>query len=128
MSNKTVKIDDLGKEIAQIFQEYAKATEETCQKAVVETCKEAVKELKANSPKDHGNYAKSWKYGPSPFKKDKLAKIIYNKEHYRLTHLLEKGHKKRNGGTVPGQPHISHAEQNAEKTVLRKIKEGISRQ
>lgn len=126
--SKSVKIDDMGKEIAKVFQEYGKATQETCVIAVKETCEETVKQLKSTSPKDRGNYAKSWKYGPSPFKKDKAAKIIYNKEHYRLTHLLEKGHKKRNGGMVPGQPHIKPAADEAEKMVLKKIKEGIKRQ
>lgn len=125
---KTVKIDDMGKEIAKTFQEFAKATRETCEKAIDETCKETVQELKQNSPKNHGNYAKSWKYGPSPFKKDKLAKIIYNKEHYRLTHLLENGHKKRNGGAVEGQPHIAPAERHAGDLAVQKIKEGIRNQ
>lgn len=126
--SKSVKIDDMGKEIAKVFQEYGKATQETCIKAVKETCEETVRQLKATSPKDKGNYAKSWKYGPSPFKKDKAAKIIYNKEHYRLTHILEKGYKLKNGGEYTAQPHIKPAAEEAEKIVLKKIKEGIKRQ
>ncbi len=126
--SKKIKIDEMGKEIAQIFREYAKATNETCVKAVKETCEETVRQLQSTSPRDHGNYAGSWKYGSSPFKKDKAAKIIYNREHYRLTHLLENGHKKVNGGMVPGKPHIRPAAEKAERIVLQKIKDGIKRQ
>ena len=126
--SRSTKIDDMGKEVAEIFQEFAKATNATCERAVKETCEETVKELKNTSPRDKGNYAKSWQYGPSPYIKDKKAQIIYNKKHYRLTHLLEFGHKKRNGGAVTGEPHIAPARDKAENILVKKIKEGIARQ
>ena len=129
--SKTIKIEDMGKEISKILQEYAAATEETCEKAIVATSKETVKKLKQTSPKDKGDYAKSWTYGNNPRKrrqKGLRTKVIYNKKFYMLTHLLEKGHKKRNGGVVSAQPHIGPAEEFASDTVYRKIKEGIARQ
>ena len=72
--------------------------------------KEAKVELKSISPKANktvklkggttvapGSYAKSWSIKNGQKAKDIYSKIAYNREHYRLTHLLEFGHATRNG-------------------------------
>ncbi|MNM63341.1 hypothetical protein D3C81_747070 [compost metagenome] len=51
-------------------------------------------------------YAKSWKR-----KKTKSGYVIYNEKHYRLTHLLEHGHVKRNGGRAAARVHIRPVEE-----------------
>ncbi|MNW18141.1 hypothetical protein D3C71_2175820 [compost metagenome] len=52
--------------------------------------------------------------------------MIYNEKHYRLTHLLEKGHVKRGGGRVAARVHIEPVEERIvaefEKRVERAIK------
>lgn len=126
MSN--TKIEDMASEVARIFTEYAKATDETVQKAVNQTSKDTAALLQQNSPKDRGEYAANWKYGPDTRKRSKNAKVVYNKKYYRLTHLLENGHAKRGGGHTKAQPHIGPAADKAEQELLKLIKEGISKQ
>lgn len=124
-----IDIDQLSIAVMAELKAYAKVTHEQVEKAVVETAKETVNELKITSPVGStGDYSKSWKY-----KRDKEAKgrkrynmIVYSKKpDYRLTHLLEFGHAKRNGGRTKAFPHIKSAEETAIKRLENKILRGI---
>ncbi|MOA51074.1 hypothetical protein D3C78_1741730 [compost metagenome] len=90
------------------------------QEAQDKLSKEGVNLLKDNSPKDHGDYASSWKR-----KKTKEGYTIHNEEHYRLTHLLEKGHAKRNGGRVPAQVHIKPVEDQLVEEFEKRVEKAI---
>ena len=128
MSKTTV--DGLAKAIQKTLAEYEGVTVDSMKAAVDKASKEAVRELKGSSPKRTGEYAKSW-----AAKKARLTnkwayqKTVYNKEHYRLTHLLEKGHKvvgAKNGRTwVDARPHIEKVEQKAVETLVNEMKETL---
>ena len=123
-------VDDLSKAIQKTLAEYEGVTIDSMKAAVDKASKEAVRELKGSSPKRTGEYAKSW-----AAKKARLTnkwayqKTVYNKEHYRLTHLLEKGHKvvgAKNGRTwVDARPHIEKVEQKAVETLVNEMKETL---
>lgn len=121
-----IKADDLAKTVSQVLKEYEGATIEVMKKAVDRTSKQAVRDLKASSPKRTGAYSRDW---ASKKRKNTnewaYAKTVYNKKHYRLTHLLEKGHRKVNGGMVAARPHIAKVEQEAVNELYREIKEGV---
>ena len=128
MSKTTV--DGLSKAIQKTLAEYEGVTIDSMKAAVDKASKEAVRELKSSSPNRTGAYAKSW-----AAKKARLTnkwayqKTVYNKEHYRLTHLLEKGHRvvgAKNGRTwVDARPHIEKVEQKAVETLVNEMKETL---
>lgn len=123
-------VDDLSKAIQKTLAEYEGVTIDSMKAAVDKASKEAVRELKSSSPKRNGAYARSW-----TSKKKKLAnkyayeKTVYNKDHYRLTHLLEKGHRvvgAKNGRTwVDARPHIEKVEQKAVEKLVNEMKETL---
>lgn len=121
-----VKADAMAQEIAKTLKEYEGVTVDNMKKAVDKAAKKAVKDLKSTSPKRTGAYSKSWA-SKSVKKSNAWAyeKTVYNKKHYRLTHLLEKGHRKVNGGTVAARPHIAKVEQKVIDDLVKDIKEGV---
>jgi len=76
---------------------------------ITDACKDGRAYLRANSPKKSGAYAKGWSDKVEENAEGSYTGTVYNKNHYQLTHLLEKGHAKRNGGRVQGIPHIEPA-------------------
>ena len=115
-----VKPDELAEEITKELARYAKATKEKVEEAKDDVSKELVKDLKSDSPKQTGSYKKGWRR-----KKTKLGYIIHNKTDYQLTHLLEHGHAKKNGGRVSAKVHIRPNEEKAIKVYLEKIEKAV---
>lgn len=99
-------INDLAAEINRQLALYAGATDEKVQQIAKKTAEEGVQKLKQDSPKVTGKYAESWTY-----KKVKGAYVVHNKDHYRLTHLIEKSYALRDGGRSTARPHIGPVEQ-----------------
>ena len=83
--------------------------EEALKANITDACKDGRSYLRANSPKRTGDYAKGWSYKVDEDVPGSYTGHVYNKTHYQLSHLLEKGHAKRNGGRVAGIPHIEPA-------------------
>lgn len=118
---QTIKPDLLSREIQKTLKKYADDIKTVSIDAAEAVAKDAVSELKQNSPKRKtrrgGRYARNWDYQTSV-----EGATIYNKAPtYRLTHLLEKGHAKRNGGRVRAYPHIEPVEEAAIKEYEDKI-------
>ena len=117
-----IKPGDLEEAILKELREYSDEVAEGIQEAAIETAKECVKEIKAKSPKKTGKYRRNWKYRIVYRSKNDIRIEVYNAKHYQLTHLLENGHAKRDGGRVAGHPHIGPAEKNAVKSMEGKAK------
>ncbi len=138
-SNK-VKIDDLQKEIIKALTEYKEDIEEDVVEVSNQSIKEARTEVKTKSPKANrtvklrggdtvapGSYAKSWRIKNGQKAKDIYSKIVYNKEHYRLTHLLEFGHATRSGGRTKKIPHIRNTEDKYREKFAQELEKRIKR-
>jgi hypothetical protein len=112
-------ISDVGNEIVKELERYSREVQEEINAAKDAVSKDLVKELKQKSPHKTGDYQKGWR-----IKKGKKTNIVHNKE-YQLTHLLEHGHAKRNGGRVGAKIHIAPAEQQAVREFLNRVEQAI---
>jgi hypothetical protein len=111
---------DFAQEIAKILSQYSQDVEEGLEKAKEDVAKVAVARLKKNSPRRTGRYARGWRT-----KRVGTAQVIYNATDYQLTHLLEHGHAKRNGGRVAGIPHIRPVEEKAIEEFLGQVEQVV---
>jgi len=131
--SKKIKVDQLTDVIVEYLKEFEGVTEEACKKGVLETADDAVQELRSAHPagsEKYGSwneYNKGWKKR-SERQKTKMKGIqavVWNEKHYQLTHLLEKGHAKVNGGRTRAFPHIAPVEQKCDAVLVRNIKKNI---
>ena len=101
---------DLTAEIGKVLKGYTAAVHDAVDQAVEECGKGMQKEIKANSPNRTGDYKKGWRCKTATESSYKKSALVYNKTNYQLTHLLERGHKKRGGkGRVKAYVHIAPA-------------------
>ena len=107
---QTVQISGLADAIMDTLEEYADLAAEDVKQSVKDAGETVRKEIRANAPKDTGNYAKSWAVRKTKETSSSLTLTVHSKNRYQLAHLLEFGHAKRGGGRVSAQPHIAAAE------------------
>lgn len=126
-----VPIDAMAQEIAKTLSEWSQEVADAMKVAVMETSAETALELKRNSPKrPHGGaYARDWAWTVLEHSRYGLRHVVYNKRHYRLTHLLEYGHSNPravNGKPwTPAYPHIGLAEAHAMEMLEEKMRQHI---
>lgn len=125
-----VKTNQLGLKIIEQLDQYSVAAQAEVDAAAQEVGKECAKELRRTSPKRVGKYggwyAKGWTSAVT-LKNSRFVRVhVYNKNAPQISHLLEHGHAKANGGRVEGIPHIAPAEEKAVKTFTRKVEEALS--
>lgn len=115
-------INEIQKEIQKALQAYSYEVANDLDIAKNEVTTQLKKDLSQDSPEKTGDYKKGWR-----IKKFKKSNIVYNKTDYQLTHLLEKGHVKINGGRVQAQVHIRPNEQIAVKDFLKRVNKAVKR-
>ena len=132
MARKRVKrkisLADFGECLDDILSDYENDVMLATREVVEKVSGIAKNEIKAGSPVRTGKYKAGWavrKERPSnPYRS---YAIVHNRTRYQLTHLLEKGHVKRNGGRTRPIVHIATAAEHADKMLREafdKIAEG----
>lgn len=116
---------DLAAEIEKAMKEQLDLANEAVNKSVDKVAKETVNELGSTSPRKSGHYAEGWATKEGKTATRSKSAVVWNKKHYQLTHLLEFGHAKVNGGRVAARPHIGSAEQKAIKSFEDELRRGI---
>lgn len=133
-----IKSNEFSVAVSHILSDYATDVQEAVAQAVEETGERALKIVRDKSPvrkgKGGGKYKKGWKkkIEHAGIFSTQSRVIIYNKDEYRLVHLLENGHQitrypdspggramygyqKVVGGRVEGIPHVRPAYEEAER-------------
>jgi hypothetical protein len=122
MANK-ISIDDLAKTIESEVRNWTKDIVDDIDDIKKDITKNGVKQLRRGSPKRTGDYAKNW----TSQKLKNGDQVIYQKSPTsRLTHVLEKGHAKRNGGRVNPQVHIAPVEEELVSDYINRVEKRLS--
>lgn len=133
---KKIVIGDLTETVNKLLDEYGDDIYDVLENSVDVISKEARNDLRGVnrfSPNGHptGEYSKSWEIKTEHARRLSTERIIYNEEHYSLTHLLENGHALKRGGrkygSVKAYPHIAPVNDAAQDKLIRKVEEGIGR-
>lgn len=105
-----IRVDELSAEINKTLTEYNEKVVEGTKKKAKESMDKLVKQTKATAPKHRPKYYKH--ITSKQTRNDKMGAeytwYVTGSE-YRLSHLLEYGHAKRNGGRVKGTHFIKNA-------------------
>lgn len=123
---KVVKTEELAVEIARAIAEYTDDVASAIEAEVDATSRAIVEDIRVNSPRKTGEYAKGWtrRKGGQP---GTISYTIHNRSKPQLTHLLEHGHAKKGGGRVEGRPHIGPAVDRHIPAMERRIERIIER-
>lgn len=126
-SNQTVSVDNLSSAVRRQLEEYCSFTADEVKQIVGEVGESVKNEIMENAPVDTGAYRKSWRVTKESETATSMSVVVHSEKHYRLTHLLEKGHAKRGGGRVAAKVHIAPAEANAEKQLIEKVERSLKK-
>lgn len=85
----SISPDELNIAVGEVLQTFSHNVTTLVDQAAMDVGRAGANLLKTGSPRVKGNYARSWTADQTK----KGTVYIHNKKHYRLTHLLEKGHK-----------------------------------
>ena len=122
----TIKPDNLAAAIAQRLQDFQGATEEALLAAINETAEQAADVVKAKAQHFGANYANDIKAIPArKIQRNGGTAYVTAGDHYRVAHLLEHGHAKRNGGRVRAIVHIAPVEQTVINQFTREVEKGV---
>lgn len=129
---KTISVNELSKEIEKALADFVGVTEDAVDKGVAETANDAVKALRSAHPAGSGQYGswdkynKGWKIMQTKTDKRYHRKAtIHNATDYQLTHLLEKGHAKVNGGRTRAFSHIAPVADKYEGELVQNLRKYI---
>lgn len=123
---QTLSVSEFETAVNAILAEYKDAIDADVAYVTKQVAKSTAENVRKNAPVRTGAYKKSIAVRPIEKRDDRAKSVVYAKDpHYRLTHLLEFGHAKVNGGRTNAFPHWSQAERQAIREYEDKLREAI---
>ena len=81
---QNVQIGELADAIMETLEEYADLAADNVKQAVKDAGETVKKEIRANAPKDTGDYAKSWAVKKSKETSNSITMTVYSRNRYYL--------------------------------------------
>lgn len=110
-----IKSDEVGSAVSNILYQFTADVQAGVRVLTDEAAEKLRKLIQDGAPvnkrrtKRRGTYKKSWRIKKTKDTFSVYEKTVGSPREYRLTHLLENGHRAKNGKTVKAQPHIKPA-------------------
>lgn len=117
-----ISIDKLAAAIADTLASYTEEVADQVKDAVDDTAQELLANIRSDAPKRKGKYKRSMSLKVAYEDNYEKRVVWYVKSpHYRLQHLLERGHALRDGGRSRAFPHIEKNAEKAEKDFTERV-------
>lgn len=105
--------------IKAVLDNYALEVSKDLNEIAVDLGKSAQRLLRETSPKDEGEYSKSWRVDVQAGRLATMVTVYSTKP--GLPHLLENGHALRNGGRAPAYVHIAPVADSIEDKFIKEV-------
>ena len=126
--SRNIQFQDIGDAIVEIVGDYTQNVRVGLAETTKEHGKQLLQEAKKQAPVRTGTYKKHLAVRNDKMMLGDIKSTIYvKKPHYRLAHLLEKGHALPQGGRARAYPHFKPALDFVEPKYVREIKRVIER-
>lgn len=127
--SKLVGVMNFQTECSRLLSQYGKDARIALNDSLPEAAKIAVKMIRGNSRKASGRYAKGWASKAETFRGIGTTYVVYNKDRYRVAHLLENPHKIKNKrgeyGKTTGDHVIADAETYTSEWLIQDVEKRI---
>lgn len=125
--SKNILPGDFSSEINSILAEYGDHASKCLVEVIPDVARNATKQLKATNvyKRKTGRYNKGWTVS-TDVRRTEVKSVVHNRTDYQLSHLLEFGHAKANGGRTKAFPHIAQVNDWVQEELVKKIKERVN--
>lgn len=123
--SKITGVSNFRSGVYELVKQYGDSVLDTLEKVMVETAEQGAQDMKTSGDfGGTGKYKRAWT--SSVFnRRTGTEAVIHNKTQYQLTHLLEFGHAKQNGGRTRAFVHIAPINDKVQEEFIRKFEEGV---
>lgn len=130
LSKGKYRPEEVGEAIQGLLNSYATEVRSKIATTSMEVARECAQRLRQTSPKRTGKYSKGWAVKEMRTNDVGLSTwVVHNKTRYRLTHLLEYGHKARGGTRIVGKaPHIKKVEEWAQNEFPKQLEQDLRKE